>query len=96
MEPFLKPVDNLVDLLINKAQEQPKQTIFKFLQEGEAETGSLNYQELDSRARVIAAKLQDMGMTGERALLLYPPGLEFITAFFGCLYASVIGWLLHR
>ncbi|RUT07253.1 hypothetical protein DSM106972_025140 [Dulcicalothrix desertica PCC 7102] len=91
MELFLKSVDNLVDLLINKAQEQPEQTIFKFLQEGEAETDSLNYQELDFKARVIAAKLQNMGMTGERALLLYPPGLEFITAFFGCLYAGVIG-----
>ena len=29
-------------------------------------------------------------MTGERALLLYPPGLEFIVAWFGCLYAGVV------
>ncbi|GAF97548.1 unnamed protein product, partial [marine sediment metagenome] len=27
---------------------------------------------------------------GERALLLYPPGLEFIAGFFGCLYADVV------
>ncbi len=29
-------------------------------------------------------------MSGERALLLYPAGLEFIAAFFGCLYAGVV------
>ncbi len=29
-------------------------------------------------------------MSGERALLLYPPGIEFISVFFGCLYAGVI------
>ena len=97
MKPILNYIDNqnhlfpsLVDLLIYKAQEKPEQTIFKFLQEGEVETGSLNYKELDSKARLIAVQLQDMKMAGERALLLYPPGLEFITAFFGCLYAGVI------
>ena len=31
-----------------------------------------------------------MGWTGERALLLYPAGLDFIVAFFGCLYAGVV------
>ena len=30
------------------------------------------------------------GLAGGRALLLYPPGLEFIVAFFGCLYAGVV------
>ena len=42
------------------------------------------------RARVIAARLQRMGMAGERALLLYPPGLDYIEGFFGCLYAGVV------
>ena len=31
-----------------------------------------------------------MGLEGERALLLYPAGLDFIAAFFGCLYAGVV------
>ena len=46
---------------------------------------------LDSRARSIAADLQGTRLwVGERALLLYPAGLEFIAAFFGCLYAGVV------
>ncbi|MDF5730186.1 MAG: type I polyketide synthase, partial [Rhizonema sp. PD38] len=45
---------------------------------------------LDRCAKVIAAQLQSMGATGQRALLLYPSGLEFIAAFCGCLYAGVV------
>ncbi len=41
-----------------------------------------------SARRAIAAHLQALGMEGERALLLYPPGLDFIAGFFGCLYAG--------
>ncbi|MFL5666965.1 MAG: condensation domain-containing protein, partial [Ktedonobacteraceae bacterium] len=47
------------------------------------------YAKLDQQARAIAAHLQELGLEGERGLLLYPPGLEYIAAFFGCLYAGV-------
>ncbi len=51
---------------------------------------SLTYEELDRQARAIAAQLQDLVPPGSRALLLYPSGIEYIQAFFGCLYANVI------
>jgi len=50
----------------------------------------MSYGELDRRARAIAALLQERGIAGGRALLLYPPGLDFIAGFFGCLYAGVV------
>mgnify|MGYP001551991968 CR=1 FL=1 len=50
----------------------------------------MTYGELDARARAIAARLQTIAAAGDGALLLYPPGLEFLSAFFGCLYAGVI------
>ena len=50
----------------------------------------LTIEKLDTKARSIAAHLQSLNTIGERALLLYPPGLEFIAAFLGCLYAGVI------
>ncbi|HZN06889.1 MAG TPA: amino acid adenylation domain-containing protein, partial [Pyrinomonadaceae bacterium] len=50
----------------------------------------MTYGELDLRARAVAACLQDRNLRNERALLLYPPGLDFIVAFFGCLYAGTI------
>jgi len=51
---------------------------------------SVNYGELDRRARAVAVRLRDLAAPGDRALLLYPPGLDYITGFFGCLYAGVI------
>src|SRR5882724_10177364 len=61
-----------------------------FLQDGERDELKVSFGELDQRARVIAGKLQDLGATGERALLLYAPGVEYVAAFFGCLYAGVV------
>ena len=83
-------VPTLVDLLRYRALHQPDFKVYTFLEDGEVESASLTYQELDRNARAIAAQLQSFLACGERALLLYPPGLEFIAAFFGCLYAGVV------
>ncbi|GAK56428.1 amino acid adenylation domain protein [Candidatus Vecturithrix granuli] len=79
-----------VELLRQRAEYTPKHIIYTFLLNGEQKTAYLTYQELDRQSRSIAALLQSFHAEGERALLLYPPGLEFIAAFFGCLYAGVI------
>jgi acyl-CoA synthetase (AMP-forming)/AMP-acid ligase II/acyl carrier protein len=80
----------LVNLLRFRALNQANQIAFIFLMDGETESSSLTYQELDRQARAIATQLQSVTIPGARALLLYPSGLEFIAAFFGCLYASVV------
>ena len=84
------PPLNLVDLLCWRALHQPAKTAYIFLRDGESEEVRVTYGELDQQARAIAARLQRRIAPGERALLLYPPGLEYISAFFGCLYAGVI------
>ncbi|NES85665.1 MAG: fatty acyl-AMP ligase, partial [Moorea sp. SIO2B7] len=87
---MFRKFSTFVDLLRHRAQVQPLKIAFTFLQDGETESGSLSYQELEQQARAIAAMLQSFDAEGKRALLLYQPGLEFISAFFGCLYAGVI------
>lgn len=81
---------HFVDLLRYRATEDKDTVLFKFLADGETESDSLTYQQLDSRARTIAAHLQSLGCKKERVLLLYQPSLDYIAAFFGCLYAGVI------
>src|ERR1043165_6520263 len=54
-----------------------------------AKCDSLTYGELEARASSLAAQLRLRCKTGDRALLVFPPGLDFIAAFFGCLYAGV-------
>ncbi len=80
---------NLVELLGLRSIYQSNQLAYTFLQDGETTEINLTYQELNTQARSIASWLQKQGLTGHRVLLLYPPGLEFITAFFGCLAAGV-------
>ena len=79
----------LVELLRFRAGEDPDRIAYTFLLNGESEEGHVTYGELDLRARAVAARLQALGARGERALLLYPPGLEYIAALFGCFYAGV-------
>ncbi|MDF5720951.1 MAG: AMP-binding protein [Rhizonema sp. PD37] len=93
LDNFQNPLDKfstLVELLRYRAEIQPDQKAYTFLRDGETEEISLTYRELDQLARVIATRLQSLRASGERALLLYPPGLDFIAAFFGCLYADVV------
>ena len=85
---------NLVELLKNRALHQPEQK-YTFLLDGKTETASLTYRELDAIARSHAVRLQTLGVSGERALLLFPPGLDYLAAFFGCLYAKVIAVPLY-
>ncbi|HET9917909.1 MAG TPA: fatty acyl-AMP ligase [Candidatus Binatia bacterium] len=80
----------LIELLRRRALRQPDHRAYTYLLDGEIEAGHLTYAALDGQARAIAALLQSYGARGERALLLYPTGLEFVAAFFGCLYAGVI------
>lgn len=83
-------VMTLVDLLRQRADAQPDRCAYTFLIDGENKEAHITYAELDHDARSIAAHLASHGARGERALLLYPPGLEFGAAFFGCLYAGAI------
>ena len=81
---------SLVELLRFRARVQPDDRAFVFLRDGEHESDAVSYVELDRRSRTIAAALRSRAAPGARALLMYPPGLDFVSAFFGCLYAGVV------
>ncbi|MBP6841547.1 MAG: fatty acyl-AMP ligase [Kofleriaceae bacterium] len=84
--------ETLVDVVRARAAARPDDLWLRYLVSGDV-TGpvvELTYGELERRARAIAATLQRCGRAGDRALLLYPSGLDFVTAFFGCLFAGMI------
>ncbi len=80
----------LVELLSWRATHQSDQLAYMFLTDGKTEGPKFTYQELDRQARAIAAMLQQHNARGERALLLYPQGLDVMAAFLGSLYSGVI------
>ena len=80
----------LVEMVRHRARCQPNDIAFIYLVDGEHQQVDMTYEELDRQARAIGAWLESLGLVGERALLLYPAGLDFIVGFMGCLYAGVI------
>src|SRR3954470_18337203 len=79
----------MIELLAIQAAEQPDRTAYIFLDDRDGVT-EITFGELDRRARMIAGRLQLELKPGDRALLVYTAGLEFISAFFGCLYAGIV------
>jgi natural product biosynthesis luciferase-like monooxygenase protein len=81
-----------IDILRFRSEQQPDSVAFTYLdygEYGELET-KISYAQLDQQARSVAARLQSLKLSGQRVLLIYPQGLEFIAAFFGCMYAGAI------
>jgi acyl-CoA synthetase (AMP-forming)/AMP-acid ligase II/acyl carrier protein len=79
----------MVELLRGQAGADPDGAAYVFLDERDG-LSEITFGELDLRARAIATRLQLELRAGDRALLVYPAGLEFISAFFGCLYAGIV------
>src|SRR5688572_16783715 len=96
----------LVDLLDERAAEPRGSYIFlangrsTIAESDDAKSGDANFganfdkelsfPDLNRQARAIAAHIRERAAPGSRALLLYPPGLTFLPAFFGCLHAGII------
>ena len=79
-----------MELLRARTAEHGPRVAFRYLADGETEESRLTYEELELRARAIAAAFAPQAAAGDRALLFYSGGLEFIAAFWGCLYAGVV------
>ncbi len=90
LEKIVLSSKTFADVLQKRAQSHGEKLLYTFLLDGEGEEASLTYGALDAKVRAIAALLQKEKATGARALLLYPPGLDYINAFLGCLYAGLV------
>lgn len=78
----------LTSILRRRAAEQPAQIAYTFL-DGNQEL-NLSYRQLELEVRALAGYLQALNLVGQRALLLYPPGLDYVVAFLACLYGGVV------
>jgi acyl-CoA synthetase (AMP-forming)/AMP-acid ligase II len=84
------PYTSIMDVLRVHAAEKPSQRAYTFLADGDDEELTITYAALDAQARAIAARLQQDLKPGDRAIMLFAPGLEYVAAYMGCLYAGVI------
>src|ERR1700736_3194556 len=84
------PFTSLVDLLARRAAEPAHERAYVFLSDKGDEEAVLTFAELQRCAAAMAARLRQSSAPGDRALLLFGPGLDFIIAYFGCVLAGVI------
>lgn len=85
----------IVDALQSRAAEAPQRRAYEFLPDDAGEPTTLSYGELARAADAVAAQLLERCERGDRAILVYPPGLEFVVAFLGCLRAGVVAVPVH-
>ena len=92
-----KTHSNIVQILEQRAQQEPQNLAYIFLPDGEQREVRLTFKELATKSKAIAIRLQKLLVPGSRALLVYPysESLEFITAFFACLYAGIVAVPCH-
>ena len=86
----MKNKTTLIEILHDHALNRKDDLLYRYLEDESSEPLTLTFSQVDAQARAIAATLLQTCQKGDRALMLYPAGLEFITAFYGCLYAGII------
>jgi acyl-CoA synthetase (AMP-forming)/AMP-acid ligase II len=86
-----KDYNTMLELLQARSTEDSDKLIYQFLPTGDAQSQiSLTFGELEMQAKAIAALIQQHTLPGDRAILIYPPGIDYIVAFWACLYAGVL------
>ncbi|MET0343708.1 MAG: AMP-binding protein, partial [Polyangiales bacterium] len=80
----------IVALLTERAQQHPERMALSFLGDGEHVDTALRYGDLHARAATLAAELASHAAAGERALLLYPSGPDYVLALLACFYAGIV------
>uniref|UniRef100_A0A3P8RS28 Disco interacting C n=1 Tax=Amphiprion percula TaxID=161767 RepID=A0A3P8RS28_AMPPE len=82
----------LSEVLQWRAQTTPEHVLFTLLNSRGTVSSSLTCMQLHKRAEKIAALLAERGhlQDGDHVALVYPPGIDLIVAFYGCLYAGCV------
>ena len=83
-------INNMRELLEIAASQLPDNVALTFIEPEYQLSENITYKVLVSRVKTVAAQLQQRVRQGDRVLLLYPPGIDFIIGFFACMYSGVI------
>lgn len=80
----------LPEIIQARASHTPDKIAYIFLKDGEDDAETATYKQLYDAAKAIASRLLSLNAKGERALMLFPPGMDFIKALYGCFLAGVV------
>jgi len=82
-------IGTLPQILAERATSMGDQPLYHYMAPKAMQPVTLTYRELHDYSCNLAAMLRSLGFEGKKALLMYPPGLDFIKTFFGCMQGNV-------
>ncbi len=85
------PTQTFGAVLARRAADEPDKPVFVYLDDGESDEEKLSYLQLHRRAQQVVAALLDVCVPGARALMLFAPGLDYVSAVYGAFQAGVVG-----
>jgi acyl-CoA synthetase (AMP-forming)/AMP-acid ligase II/acyl carrier protein len=89
-DPVIRESESLVEIISKRAKLQPESVVYRYLGDGVNETESFTFKEIDRVARSVAQALSEKLNKGDRVLLLFPQGLQYVAALYGCFYGGFI------
>lgn len=81
---------HFTEALRRHAAAMPDHVAYRFLRDGRGDEDVITFGGLDIAARAMAVALGAHCRPGDRVLILLKPGLDYVIAFMGCLYAGLI------
>ena len=89
-DPVVQQCTTYIEVIKNRTIEKPSHVVFRFLSDGVNENESFTYQQLETRSKALGASMQSIGSKGDRALLLFQPGLSYIASLYACFYSGFV------
>jgi len=89
-DPIAKECDTYIEVIRNRVLQKPDSIALKYLEDGVNESDSFTLRKLETRSKALGAALQKHGVKGDRVLLLFPTGLEYMAAMFSCFYSGFV------
>ncbi|MDP6764199.1 MAG: fatty acyl-AMP ligase [Planctomycetota bacterium] len=83
------------DLLERRAAAQADSVAVRLLSDGEEVDQEWTYGDLVARSRRLAGRLRGAGAVGERVLLVYPWGVDYLVALFACFLSGAVAVPLY-
>lgn len=81
---------SLIELIEHRAKYQPDKIAYTHLKDREGDIEEITYADFAEKVKQLAARLQKFDVSGERIVLMYPPGIDYTVAYFAVIFAGAI------
>ncbi len=85
-----RELTNLLDIIRYRAEIQPDDVAYIYLEDGDDIERTLTFGELYQQALRVAQGIREYAVEGDSVVLVYQPGLDFVISFVACVFSGVM------